>query len=492
MSVLGKGGVGPQTARSVAAAVTPARRGLIFAVVCAGFVMSNLDLTLVNVAFPAIKADFQGSSLDGLSWVLNGYSIVFAALLVPAGRLSDRASRKTGYLLGLGLFTVASALCAVAQNTEWLVGARVLQAAGAAALTPTSLGLLLAAYPPDKRPRAVRAWAAVGSVASALGPVLGGLIVNVDWRWAFVINVPFGVAAALVGLRVLPTVRVGDRGPLPDILGSTLLIISISLIALGVIEAPKWGWVSDGVLASLIGGLALLAAFGWRSVHHPNPVISASLLRIPAFSHASATAFVFGLAFAAMLLSFTLWCQNVLGYSALQTGLALAPGTVLMPLLAMVTGPLSKKIGAHWTTALGCIVIALGSLWWAVKAQQGARYAVALLPGVILTIAGTVVALTTLIGAATVGLPSASFATGSGAHTMTRQIGYVLGVSIFVAVIGAPNGPAAMLSAFRHGWIVIAVCATGAAALALTIPRGPTTESVKDVRSHTRSPKEIQ
>src|SRR3954451_18452231 len=168
------------------------RPGAVLAVLSAAAFMASLDLFIVNVAFDDIRADFGRASLADLSWVLNSYAITYAALLVPLGRLADRYGRKGGFLLGLAVFTIASGACALSPGLWWLVGLRALQAAGAAALTPTSLGLLLASTPADRRARAVRIWAASGGLAAAAGPVVGGLLVNASWRWVFLVNIPVG------------------------------------------------------------------------------------------------------------------------------------------------------------------------------------------------------------------------------------------------------------------------------------------------------------
>lgn len=175
--------------------------------------MVNLDLFIVNVAVPALGDAFDGTSLASLSWVLNAYAIVFAALLVVAGRLADRYGHRRGFLLGLAVFTVASALCALAPGVGWLVAARALQAAGAAALMPTSLALLLVNTPAERRPRAIRSWAAIGGIAAGLGPVVGGVLVEADWRWVFLVNVPVGVIGLLMGARLLPDARPHREGP---------------------------------------------------------------------------------------------------------------------------------------------------------------------------------------------------------------------------------------------------------------------------------------
>src|SRR3954464_1500624 len=193
------------------------RPGAVLAVLSAAAFMASLDLFIVNVALDDIRADFGSASLADLSWVLSAYAITYAALLVPLGRLADRYGRKGGFLIGLGVFTAASAACALSPGLWWLVGLRVLQAAGAAALTPTSLGLLLAATPAERRVRAVRIWAASGGLAAAAGPVVGGLLVTASWRWVFLVNIPIGLATLLVAARVLPNPRHDTTAALPDL-----------------------------------------------------------------------------------------------------------------------------------------------------------------------------------------------------------------------------------------------------------------------------------
>src|SRR5580704_15134507 len=179
----------------------PIRPAQVLVIVCAGVVMASLDLFIVNVALPQISVDLHEPSLGTLSWVLNGYAIIYAALLVLAGRLADQHNRKTGFLLGVTIFTLGSAACGTAASVPMLIAFRLVQAAGAALLTPTSLGLVLASYPAERRGAAVRAWTAAGGMAAALGPVIGGLLVAASWRWVFLVNVPIGLAALLIGWR---------------------------------------------------------------------------------------------------------------------------------------------------------------------------------------------------------------------------------------------------------------------------------------------------
>jgi EmrB/QacA subfamily drug resistance transporter len=431
--------------------------------------LSNMDMMIVNVAFPAIQHDFRGSTTASLSWTLNAYSIVFAALLVPAGRLADRSSLKNGFLLGVVLFTAASALCGAAQGLLMLVAARVLQAAGAAILVPTALALLLAAYPPERRPSAVRALTGIGSVGLALAPIIGGLLVNVGWRWIFLINLPVGIACYFIGRRVLSDARVDDRGSLPDLSGSILLIISIAGIALGLVKAPEWGWASPRVIGCFVGAVVALVAFALRSARHPNPVISVDLMRIRSFMVANAASLLFTVSFSATLLSITLWSENVWNYSALQTALAIAPGTFLMPLVATSSGKLIKRTGAAFVSALGCALIAGAGIWWAVMARPEPDYVRVLLPGAIMFLVGMILALTTLISVVTKDLPATALATGSAIATTVRQIGLVIGVSMFVAALGTPHTLAQIQTGFQRGWVIAAACALAAAVISMVL-----------------------
>src|SRR5215475_14256889 len=210
------------------------QRWKVLLITSVGLFMASLDLFIVNIAFPDLARDFDGASFSSLSWVLNGYAIVFAALLVPAGRIADRVGRKRVFLLGLVVFSLASALCAAAPSVEALVGARVLQAVGGAMMIPTTLGLILPAFPPEQRALAIGIWSAVGGVAAALGPPLGGLVLELSWHWIFLVNVPIGLITALLAIRVLDEVREPEDGR-PDLLGAVELALGIGALTLGIV-----------------------------------------------------------------------------------------------------------------------------------------------------------------------------------------------------------------------------------------------------------------
>jgi EmrB/QacA subfamily drug resistance transporter len=441
----------------------------VLVIVCAGVILASLDLFIVNVALPQIARDLGAASLGDLSWVLNGYAIVYASLLVLFGRLADRHRRKYGFLLGVAIFTVASAACGAATSVAMLVAFRLVQAAGAALLTPTSLSLVLAAYPAERRSGAVRAWTATGGVAAAFGPVIGGLLVAVSWRWVFLVNVPIGLAALAVGWLRLPDAP-GHPGPRPDALGAALVTAGVGALTLGLVKGGSWGWSSLLTAGVLAASGVLLALFAAHCARHHNPLIDPALLRVRSFSGASLIALVFSASFGAMLLSVVLWEQNVWGWSALKTGLAIAPGPVMVPLFSfLVAGRLIARFGPGPVIALGSAAFASGAAWWALAVGLRPDYAADMLGGMILTGVGVGLTLPTLMATAASSLPPQSFASGSAVVNMLRQVGLAIGVAVLVAVLGSPASRAGELSAFRHGWIVIAALALASAAAAVSL-----------------------
>jgi EmrB/QacA subfamily drug resistance transporter len=443
-----------------------ARFGAVFAVVCAGVVCVNLDMFIVNVAIPSIGRSFGGANLANLSWVLNAYAIVFAALLVPAGRAADLIGRRAAFITGMIVFGLASAACAAAPDVWVLVVARVVQAAGGALLMPASLGLLLAAARPDKRAGTIRAWTSVGGAAAALGPVIGGALVAASWHWVFLVNVPIVAIAVVAGLRVLrpearAAARAGRPEALPDTLGAVVFTVAIGALALALVKSDDWGWAAPSTIGLIVAAVILVALFIRRSARHPSPVIELHLLRRPTFATATAANVVFGTAFGAMLLLVTLWCQDVWGWSALRTGLGVAPGPLLVPLLSIAAGPLARRIGPGPVAAAGCAIYAAGCVFWRLNLAVAPDYATRMLPGMLLTGTGVGLTLPTLVSAAVSAVPPHRFATGSGIVTMARQVGIVLGVSVLVTVLGHPDGPGA-LPAFQRATVMLAAIAFGA------------------------------
>src|SRR5215213_11823368 len=339
------------------------RQWQILLVTTVAVFMAFLDVTIVNVAFPSIAADFPGTSLADLSWVLNAYNIVFAAMLVPAGRLADRVGQRRLFFGGLWLFLLGSVLCGFAPGVGFLIGARVVQAVGAAALIPTSLALVLPEFPPERRAVATSVWAAAGAVAAATGPSLGGVLVDAgSWRWAFFVNVV--VALGVLPARKLLVERM-DRATAdpPDLLGGALLAGAVGALALGIVKAPDWGWTDDRVLVAWTVAAGALVVLALHSRRHPAPIVEPGLLAIRSFAVSSTAMLVLSCGFYALLLCNVLYLTEVWGYSVLDAGFGVTPGPLAAAVAAVLGGRLTERIGpravlvpAALAAAAACLV----------------------------------------------------------------------------------------------------------------------------------------
>ncbi len=441
------------------------KRWKVLTITSVGLFMASLDLFIVNIAFPDMARDFTGASLPDLSWVLNAYAIVFAALLVPAGRIADRIGRKRVFVSGLLLFAGASAFCALAPSLNVLIAARVLQAAGGAMMLPTTLGLILPAFPVEQRTLAIGIWSAVGGVAAALGPPIGGLLVELSWRWIFVVNVPIGIVTAIVAIRALDEIREPDDGR-PDLLGAAELALGIALLTLGIVKGPEWGWADPRALASFAGAAALIVAFVYRSAHHRAPVIELPLLRVRSFALANLAAAVFFAGFGAMLLSGVLLLTELWGFSALQAGLALSPGPLMAATFSVPSGRLGGRIGQRPVAIAGGLTFAAGFAYILATVGSTPEYATTFLPGFMLGGAGVGMTLGTLPAVAAATLPPDRFATGTAVFGMARQLGAAIGVAVLVALLDDSTG-GDLLAGLRRGWWFSLAAGLGTAALAL-------------------------
>jgi len=449
------------TAEVDAAAARPAPRApaaspaTVLAIVCVGICLANLDLFIVNVALPNIGRDFRDAPLEDMSWVLNGYAIAYAALLVFFGRVAERYRRNMSFLLGVGLFTLSSAACAAADSVVTLTAFRLVQAAGAALMTPTSLGLLLAAFPPERRDGAVRTWTAIGGLAAALGPVIGGVLVTVNWRWIFLVNVPIGLVAMLVGWWKLPEVP-GHEAPRPNPFDALLVTGGIGALTFAIVKVNDWGWRSPGIGISFIAAIVLLAWFVWRCLRSDSPFVDPALFRIRQFTGAALVMAPYSAAFGALLLSVALWEQTAWGWSALKTGLAIAPGPLLVPITSLLfSGKLIARFGAAAVVTAGIFFFVAGLSYWASVIGLEPNAALVIM-GMIPTGIGVGLTFPTLMGVAASGLRSSSFATGSGVINMIRQAALAIGVAIFVAIVGSPATPVERVAAFHRGWWIMA------------------------------------
>ncbi|HEY1830882.1 MAG TPA: MFS transporter [Acidimicrobiales bacterium] len=442
---------------------------LVALVVLTGVFLSSLDLFIVNIAFPSISTTYHGASLSSLSWVLSAYTIVFAALLVPAGRWADRTGRKRAFLIGLVVFSASSALCALAPSLGVLIAARVLQASGGALMLPTSLGLLLPAFGPERRGAAIGLWSAVGGAAAALGPPIGGLLVQVSWRWVFLVNVPFSLLALVFGVRGLTELR-EEGGRKADLVGAGLLTITVGGVVAAIVKGSNWGWASPTILGAFVLAAAAAAALVARSLTHPNPIIEREVIRHRSVALADISSILFFCGFGALVLGGVLFLTGVWHESVLRAGFMLAPGPLLAAFTAFPAGLLTARYSPRLVGTVGSVLFAIGGVWWISRIGALPDYVGAYLPGSIVTGIGVGCMLPSLGGAATAPLPPVRAATGTALYAMGRQIGIALGVSALVAILGTATGPDAV-TAFHHAWIFMAASSLAAGFVLQGIPR---------------------
>ncbi|MDA0167009.1 DHA2 family efflux MFS transporter permease subunit [Solirubrobacter ginsenosidimutans] len=439
------------------------RRALAIATACGGGFLAFLDTTIVNTAFPGIAASFGHATPTQLSWVLDAYFIVIAALLVPAGGIADRVGRKRVFLAGVALFTLASAACAAAPGWETLVAARALQGAGAAVIMAVSLALILPEYPLARRAGAVSLWGASAALAAASGPPLGGLLVQSDWRIVFVVNLPLGVLVYAVGRGALTESADARATGLPDLLGAALAMLGLGALALAILEGGSWGWASPRVVVTFAAATVLLALTALRCLSHPRPVIDPELLRVESFARANLGILLLGMAFFSTILANVLFLTGVWHYSLLRAGFAVVPGAIATAVAAIPAGRFADRHGHRAVIVPGCLLYVAGM---AIVRGAGAEPAFleTWLPAMVLNGAGLGMAFPALAAAALKDVPPERFGSASAVSSAARQFGGVLGTAVLFAV-GAP----VTLAAADDAYLVSTVWALGAAVVAATL-----------------------
>lgn len=441
---------------------TVRRRGpaprTVLAIASLGAAVAFVDATIVNIAFPNIERSFPGTSISSLSWVLNAYNIVFAAFLVAAGRIADVLGRRRMFVFGLEVFTVASLLCAVAPSPLTLIVFRVIQALGAAFLVPSSLALVLNAFPPDRRSHGVALLSAVAAAAAGLGPSLGGVLVAIsDWRLVFLVNLPIGIAAVLLARRRLVESRAPGRRRVPDLLGAVVFALAIAALVLAVVKGQEWGWGSPRIIGSFLAAVLLGAVFIWRCSWHRSPIVDLSLLRVRTFSAANTMTIIASAGFYGYTLVNVLFLTGVWRYSVLQAGLALTPGPFVAAAVAGPTSRLVQRIGHRPVLVAGGLIWGGAVMWFVTQVGVTPDFVGEWLPGIILLGVGAGTLFPNLAGAAVASAPGESFATATGLNSVSRQVGAALGVALVIAIIGTPS-PLGALAAFDNAWRFAAVC----------------------------------
>ncbi|MEZ0294729.1 MAG: DHA2 family efflux MFS transporter permease subunit [Solirubrobacteraceae bacterium] len=431
------------------------RPAAVLAVASASSFLVYLDATIVNVAFPDIRASFGGSTLAGLSWILSAYALVFAALLVPGGRYADVVGGRRLFLAGLAAFIGGSLLCALAPSVPLLVAARVLQAAGGAMLVPSAQLLVMAAFPPQQRMKVIGVMAGVAALASALGPVLGGLVVDLGgWRLVFVVNLPVGLAALLYGRR-MPAPAPGSLQHRPDLLGSVLAVAAVGTLALGAVQGPVWGWGDPRTILAFASSALLTPLLVWRCARHPAPVLELSLFRSRSFSTGNLGALLLGTSFFGLVLANALYLTQVWGYSILRTGLAIAPGPLASAVAAFAAARYTDRVDPRRFVLPGALISAAAGVWLATQIGPEPAFVAEWLPATVLMGIGVGLGFATIVAVCVRDLAPEQLGIGSGMSATTRQLGAVLGVAILIAILG----PAPDAAAFDAGWWAMAALA---------------------------------
>lgn len=440
-----------------------------------GVYLVALDVSILNVAFGTLVEDFGADRRTLLSWVFSGYNIAFAAALLTAGRAADRYGRKRVFLLGLGVFALGSALCAIAPSAGTLVAARVVQAVGGALVLPASLALVLPEFAVERRSAAIGVWGAVGGVAAATGPTVGGVLVDqFDWRSVFVVNLPVCLLAMVIGVRFLRESRESSTVGLPDVLGAVLAMGGVGLVTLGVIQGEGWGWSSTGVVGSFVVGAILLAAFALRCARHPAPVLDLALLRLRFFTAANVTALVFSMAFFAMFFTNIQFLQDVWGYSVIGSGLAMSPGPLLAAGFSAPAGRLAQRHGHERVIVPGIALFAAGIAVLLAGGGDDAAYWSTYFPATVLSGIGVGFTISTVGSASNAYLPPDRFAMGSAFNATCRQVGAALGIAAVTALRASTDGGDDLLVGFDRSWTFIVVAAVLSGVVMAALYRRPT------------------
>ena len=427
----------PAAIHAAAARPAAASPWPVFWIASVAVFLVSLDATMLYAAFGAMRAGFPQASAADMSWVLNAYTVVYAAMLIPSGGLADTHGRKRMFMLGVLLFLAASAACGLAGSVGGLIAARVAQAVGAALLTPASLSIVLAAFPASQRSVAVSLWGAVAALAAAVGPSLGAFVVDAaGWPWAFYINLPLGALSLWFGAgRLKESVRPEARRRV-DGVGMALLMAGVGAVALSIVqsESPHWSPGELWMVAAL--GLASLAAFvGWPRAT-PQPLVDLALFKHRTYRYVNLATFSFGIAFAMMFFAFFFYMTGVWHYSLPRAGLAVTPGPLLVMPTAIITGRLAARMGHRPFLVGGALVYAASGLWFLLVPGVEPAYLAHWLPGLLLSGLGVGMVLPSLAGAAVNRLPPQHYAVGSAVNQATRQIGGVMGVAITVLLLG--------------------------------------------------------
>ncbi|MEO5833243.1 MAG: MFS transporter [Nakamurella sp.] len=444
------------------------QRLTVLAICCSSLFIVGLDATIVNLALPAIQRDL-GSSLTGLQWIIDAYTLVLASLLMLAGSTADRVGRRKVFQIGLVLFSVGSLLCSIAPTTGALIAFRMVQAVGGSMLNPVAMSIITNTFTePKERARAIGVWGAVIGLSFALGPVVGGLLVDrIGWRSIFWINVPIGIVAVLLTIRFVPESRAARARRL-DVPGQLLVMTVLTTVVFGIIEGPGVGWSSTLIIGCFAGGTLALVALLLVESHRDEPLLNLNFFVSVPFSAATLIAVSGFAALAGFLFLNALYLQSVRGYSPFTAGLLTLPLALMMAILPPISGRIVATRGARiplllagiGLTASGLVLIGVG------PGTPLARVIVAY----VLFGSGFGMLNAPITNTAVSGMPLSQAGTAAAVASTSRQVGSALGVAVLGSLVTSRVVgplPAGFAAAARPAWIVVAACGVAVFVLGL-------------------------
>jgi EmrB/QacA subfamily drug resistance transporter len=448
------------------------RKWWTLAAVSFGLFMIMLDNTVVNVALPAIQEDL-GADLSQLQWIVTGYALTFAALMLIGGKLADAYGRRLIFVIGIVVFTGASLWCGLADSGEMLIAARVVQGAGAALMNPATLSIIAATFPPRQRGMAIGIWAGVSALALAIGPLVGGLLTeHLSWHWIFFVNVPVG-AVAIVASYLLITESRDETHESLDLPGLGTSALGLFALTYGLIEANEYGWTSARIVGSFVVAVVALTSFVVIERRRRSPMLDLSLFRSGTYTGANVAMLLVALAMFGVFFFVSLYMQNVLGYSAVQAGAAFLPMTILIILVAPIAGKLSDKHGSRWLMTGGMVLLGIQLLYLSQLGTDADFWD--LLPGFVVGGLGMALAMTPTAAAATRAVPVHKSGVGSAVLNAMRQVGGSIGVALMGAIVaheaaGTP-GIEGFMAGFERALFVAALIAFAGSIVAFALVR---------------------
>ena len=457
------------------------------AAVASGLFMIMLDNTVVNVALPSMQRDL-GIGLSQLEWIVTGYALTFAALMLTGGKLADLLGRRLIFVVGLAIFTVASLACGLADSGDALIGARIVQGVGAALMNPATLSIISATFPPHQRGMAIGIWAGVSALALAIGPLVGGLLTeHASWSWIFFVNVPVGVVAIVASFLLIDESRDQSEEQRLDLPG--LLTSGAGLFALtyALIEANGHGWTSARILACFALAGVLLTAFVVLELRQRVPMLDLSLFRNSTFTGANVVVLLVALAMFGVFFFVSLYMQGILGFSAVEAGAAFLPMTILIILVAPLAGRASDSFGSRWLLTAGMTLVGVHLLYLSRLGVDESFWS--LLPALLIGGVGMAITMTPSAAAAVRSVPVDKSGVGSAVLNSFRQVGGSLGIALMGAIVAhgidSRRTPEAFMDGFSAALVVAALVAFAGAVVAAALvrphPRATVGEPVPDV-----------